>query len=498
VSEEDDMAKKRGEKMTRPPRVNNVPKEDDEQTELEIELGSSGRGHAFPREGLVGAHVERRERAARVADAEAGQEGREPTGPGSDVAPTKRAEERERERHRLERELGRTPAAEEGLIHERRAPGVSREDLDRAAREADRRVASRDLPQRPDEPPRRSSSTRAATKRKPLAEQVVVVMGASTGIGRLTALSFAKAGARVVIAGRGRQSLDELVAEIRQLGGKALGVVADTSDFEQVKAVAEAAERELGGLDTWVQAAAVSVYAPLEATTPEEFRRVVDVNLNGQAFGALAAIPVMKRQGGGAFISVSSIEAEIPLPYHASYAASKHGVNGMLEVLRMELRHSKTPISVTAIMPASIDTPFFDHSLTRLGVAPRAMPPLYEPERVAKAILRAAVHPRRRIIVGTSGHLMVRMHRWFPRFTQALLGPAAFRAERTRQPKAEDAPNNLTQPLDGDTRVRGREAGGARARDDRRRRRRRWGAAAASLVGLSAVAVWGARWAARA
>jgi hypothetical protein len=151
------MKSRRGEKMTRPPRASNVPSDKDEQTELELEMSASGRRDAVPREGLVGAHGARREAPARDADAgedadaeaaEAREEGDEPTGPGSDVAPTKRAEERERERHRLERELGRTPAGEEGLVHDRRAPGVTREDLDEAAREADRRVAGHDVPKR--------------------------------------------------------------------------------------------------------------------------------------------------------------------------------------------------------------------------------------------------------------------------------------------------------------------------------------------------------------
>lgn len=325
-------------------------------------------------------------------------------------------------------------------------------------------------------------------RKKPLTEQVVVVMGASTGIGRLTALEFAKAGARVVVSARGQQSLDELVDEIRQGGGKALAVAADTADAAQVQAVAQTAERELGGLDTWVQVAAVSVYATLERTKPEEFRRVIDVNLTGQAFGAIAAVPIMRRRGGGSFISVSSVESEVPMPYHAAYAASKHGVNGMLDVLRLELEHERVPISVTAVMPASIDTPFFEHSLTRLDVAPKPPPPVYDPQRVASAILSAAVRPRRTVIVGGAGQLMVRMHRHFPRLLEALLGPYAFRQERTRQPKSAGAPNNLTQPLDGDTRVRGEPTG----------RRRRRGAVAASLLGLAVVALWRKRRAAHA
>jgi NAD(P)-dependent dehydrogenase (short-subunit alcohol dehydrogenase family) len=332
-------------------------------------------------------------------------------------------------------------------------------------------------------------------KSKALSDQVVVIMGASTGIGRLAALDFAKRGARVVVSARSRESLDELAAEVRQLGGKALAVAADTSDFAQVQAVAETAERELGGLDTWVQAAAVSTYAPLETTTPDEFRRIIEVNLIGQAFGALAALAVMKRRGGGTFISISSVEGELPMPYHAAYAAAKHGVNGMLDVLRLELEHEGSPISVTTVMPASIDTPFFDHAGTRLGVAPKPLPPLYDPQRVADAILRAAVRPRKVIVVGGSGHLIVPMHRHFPRLTQAMLRYTAFSLQCTNRRKGPDAPSNLMEPLDGDTRVRGQEGEGARnLRRQRGRRSRVWGA---SLLGVCALALWGWRRAAR-
>jgi hypothetical protein len=143
---------RRSEKITRPLRATHAAGEKDEQTQLELEMAASGRRDAVPREGLVGAHAARREGppgdADEGADTEASEEGDEPSGQGADVAPTKRAEERERERHRLERELGRTPAGEEGLVHDRRAPGVSREGLDEAAREADRRVAGHDVPKR--------------------------------------------------------------------------------------------------------------------------------------------------------------------------------------------------------------------------------------------------------------------------------------------------------------------------------------------------------------
>src|SRR5215203_627771 len=214
---------------------------------------------------------------------------------------------------------------------------------------------------------------------KAIDEQVVVLMGASSGIGRESALRFARKGAKVVVSARGEEGLNSLVQEIRDKGGEATYVVADTSDFEQVKAVAERAVEEYGRLDTWVHLAAVGLFATFEETTPEEFARVVDVNLMGQVYGGMAALPHLKREGRGALIHVSSVEAKRSLPFHSAYGASKHGIDGFLEALRVELKHEGWPIGVTQLLPATINTPFFDKARTKLGVKPVAPPPIYQP-----------------------------------------------------------------------------------------------------------------------
>src|SRR5215203_1706710 len=172
-------------------------------------------------------------------------------------------------------------------------------------------------------------------------------MGASSGIGRETALRFAKRGAKVVVAARSEPGLHSLVDEIRGDGGEATAVVADTSDFGQVKAVADRAVEEYGRLDTWVHHAAVGLFATFEDTTPEEFGRVIDVNLMGQVYGAMAALPHLKREGRGALIHISSVEAKRSLPLQSAYCASKHGIDGFLEVLRVELMREGAPVSVT-------------------------------------------------------------------------------------------------------------------------------------------------------
>ncbi len=227
----------------------------------------------------------------------------------------------------------------------------------------------------------------------PVSQQVVVLFGASSGIGRETALQFGARGAKVVVAARRKDALESLAEEIRLAGGVCLPVVAEATDFAQVKAVAENAAKHFGRIDTWVQLAAVSLYAPFEQHEPEEFHRIIDVNLVGAAYAARAALPHLKASGGGALIMVTSIESVQAIPFHAAYAASKHGLRAMAEVIRMELAAEGAPVSVTNVMPASIDTPFFEVAKTKLGVKPRGVPPVYEPDVVARTILFAAEHP---------------------------------------------------------------------------------------------------------
>ena len=292
-------------------------------------------------------------------------------------------------------------------------------------------------------------------KLKPIHEQVVVVVGANSGIGRETALQFAERGAQVVAAGRSLPALTELVREIESGGGEATAYAADVSQFEQVQALADHAVERYGRIDTWVHAAAVSLYAPFQQTKPEEFRRVIEVNLIGQAFGAMAAVPQLKRAGGGALIHIGSVESKRSFPLHSAYAASKHGMIGFIDALRVELMHDRLPISVTTILPAGINTPFFDKSLTRIGVKPRPSPPVYEPSLVAGAILHAAEHPIREIYVGGAGKSMEWLHLLSPNLTDRLLSRLGYWPQLTNQPKSDQAPSNLYEHMEGYDQVQG-------------------------------------------
>jgi NAD(P)-dependent dehydrogenase (short-subunit alcohol dehydrogenase family) len=294
----------------------------------------------------------------------------------------------------------------------------------------------------------------------PIEEQVVVVMGASSGIGRATALSFARRGARVIVAARSVDGLESLVSEIRQQGGHAVPVVADVANAEQVKRVAQRAIAEFGRIDTWVHVAAVAIWAPFERTRPEEWRRLLDVNLLGQVHGAQAALPHLRARGG-ALIHVSSVAAKVALPLMSAYSASKQGISGLVDALRLELRREGTPVSVTQIMPAGIDTPLFRNALSRLGVEPRPAAPAYDPEIVARAIVYAAAHPVEELVVGGAGAVLLGLKRLLPGFlNELLLRQMGFEAQLTNKPKSDAAPNALFAPsLEANHVIRGGVAG---------------------------------------
>lgn len=293
------------------------------------------------------------------------------------------------------------------------------------------------------------------TQLKPINQQVVAVVGASSGIGRDTALRFAKQGAKVVVSARSQSGLESLVDEIRSAGGEATYIVADVSDFEQVKAIADKAVEVYGRLDTWVHSSATGVFAPFDNITPEEFKRVIDVTLMGQVYGVMAALPHLKREGRGALIHISSMEGRRALPLQSPYSTAKHGLEGFLEALRVELKHEGLPISVTSIKPAVINTPFYNNGRTKLGVKPTGIPPYYQPSLVTDAILYVAEHPTRDFIVGDVGRVLDVLQRLSPGLVDNILLLVGFPLQRTTESKSEDAPNNLYEPVPAHDRVEG-------------------------------------------
>jgi NAD(P)-dependent dehydrogenase (short-subunit alcohol dehydrogenase family) len=290
---------------------------------------------------------------------------------------------------------------------------------------------------------------------KPVEQQVVVVLGASSGIGRETALRLAERGAKIVVAARSEAGLASLVEEISDRGGRGAYVVCDVADFAQVQAVADTAADKFGRIDTWVNVAAASVYAPFEDITPEEFRRVMEVSYLGQVHGALAALPHLRRAGQGALIAISSVESIVSLPWHSPYSAAKHAVEGMVDGLRRDLLADGAPISVTSIKPGTINTPFFNNSVNKMDVKPQGPPPIYQPSIVADCVLYAAEHPVRDLYAGGAGKMMALTQMLAPGLADAILAWVGVRAERTGEPTPGGSPGALFAPREQDNRAEG-------------------------------------------
>jgi len=288
---------------------------------------------------------------------------------------------------------------------------------------------------------------------KPIEEQVMVITGASSGIGLVTATRAAERGASVVLAARNEQDLRSATDAIRRAGGRAIYVVADVADPIQVQAIADAAVREFGRIDTWVNNAAVAMYGRIMEVSTADMRRQFDVNYWGQVYGCQVAVPHLRKEGG-ALINVASALADRAIPLQGNYCAAKHAVKAFTDTLRMELEAEGAPISVTLIKPASIDTPFFDKAKTYLGVEPQPVPPVYAPEIVADAILTCAQRPVRDVVTGGMGKMLSLADR-APGIADKYMERTLFTAQQTDKP-AGGRPDNLYQPVAHDGGARGR------------------------------------------
>ena len=288
---------------------------------------------------------------------------------------------------------------------------------------------------------------------KPLPEQVMVITGASSGIGLVTARQAAERGACVVLAARNRNDLQRATETIRRAGGRATFAVADVADAAQVEQIAETAIREFGRIDTWVNNAAVSMYGRITDLAIDDMRRQMDVNYWGQVYGSRTAVRHL-RATGGALINVGSALSDRAIPLQGGYCAAKHALKGFTDALRMELEEQGVPISVTLVKPASIDTPFFEKARTYLGVEPQPVPPVYAPEVVSEVILHAAQYPLRELIAGGSG-AKLSAARFAPRLADLYMERWTFDAQQTDKP-VDGRPDNLYEPVADDGGERGR------------------------------------------
>jgi NAD(P)-dependent dehydrogenase (short-subunit alcohol dehydrogenase family) len=294
-----------------------------------------------------------------------------------------------------------------------------------------------------------------------LSNAVVVITGASSGIGRATALGMAQRGAALVLAARRDAPLYELARECEARGGRAVAVPTDVTNQEAVEMLAAQALKHFGRIDVWVNNASVLAIGRFEDTPPEVFRQVVDTNLFGYVHGARAVLPVFRRQGYGVLINVGSLDSKLSQPYASAYVASKHAVRGLGMALRQEIALDNTAdIHVCTIMPAVIDTPIYQHAANYAGRAVKAMPPVYAAERVARAIMRCAERPYRERFVGTIAHVLGVHSVVLPGLTERLLALFTDKQLFYRDRPAAPHPGNVFQPMAEGTDLSGGWQGG--------------------------------------
>lgn len=288
---------------------------------------------------------------------------------------------------------------------------------------------------------------------KKLDEQVMVITGASSGIGLTTARHAVRQGAAVVLAARDQGTLDRLCEELKAAGGRALAVATDVSRYEDVQKLAEKAITEFGAFDTWVNDAGGSVYGKISDVPVEEERKLFEINYWGVVYGSRVAAEHL-RQHGGALINLGSVASDRAVPLQASYSASKHAIKAYSDALRSELEKDGAPVSVTLIKPTAIDTPFFRHAKSYMGIQPSEPSPMYAPEAVANAILYAAQHPIRDILVGGTAPLQSIMGRLTPRLGDKFLNATMFKGQQSEgEPATGD--NQVLDRASGDLRERG-------------------------------------------
>jgi NAD(P)-dependent dehydrogenase (short-subunit alcohol dehydrogenase family) len=279
--------------------------------------------------------------------------------------------------------------------------------------------------------------------------RTVVVTGGSGGIGRATAVAAARRGDTVVVLARGQEGLDGAVEEIERAGGTGLAIPLDVADSDAVFAAARRVEDDVAPIDVWVNVAFTSVFAPFDEIKPEEYRRVTEVSYLGYVYGTMAALERMKPRDRGTIVQVGSALAYRGIPLQSAYCGAKHAIQGFNEALRCELLHERSGVRVTMVQMPAVNTPQFSWVLSRLPRHAQPVPPIFQPEMAARAVLYAADHPKRREYwVGSSTAATLAANAIAPGLLDRYLAKTGFSSQQTGEKQDSEAPVNLWQPVD--------------------------------------------------
>jgi NAD(P)-dependent dehydrogenase (short-subunit alcohol dehydrogenase family) len=298
-------------------------------------------------------------------------------------------------------------------------------------------------------------------RKKPLDQQVLVITGASSGVGRAIARAAGERGAKVVVNARGEDGLDAAVGEIERSGSEALAVPGDITDREFNHELVSKARERFGRIDTYVANAIVTVYAEVEQLQPDELRRVMDVNFFGVVYGYWAALPALK-ETRGTFLHVSSALAYRGIPLQAAYCSSKAAARTFLETARVEQQKHETGVDISLVLPGAINTPQFDRDRQKVGKQPQPVPPIYQPEPYADAVLHCAENPIRELPVSWGAQKLLWGQKLSPRAGDWVLRRNGWKGQHTDEPKPVGSPDNLYETIPGDPGAHGRFDGQAK------------------------------------
>lgn len=285
--------------------------------------------------------------------------------------------------------------------------------------------------------------------------EVVVITGASAGVGRATARLFARRGARIGLIARDRARLEATKTEIEDAGGRALVLVADVADAREIDAAAGQVEREFDPIDIWINNAMATIFAPFDEVTPEEFRRATEVTYLGYVYGTMAALKRMKPRNKGVILQVGSALAYRSIPLQSAYCGAKHAIVGFTDSLRSELMHGNSNIHITVVNLPAMNTPQFEWSRTRLPRHPQPVPPIFQPEVAAEAIVWAAHHRRREVDVGFPTVMATAAQKIVPALADRYLAKNGYESQQTDEPAPPNRPDNLFTSVPGDYAARG-------------------------------------------